>query len=92
MEELCRRRLPRWLLEAGNASYAIYLVHLFVVGVVWVAVLRLGGRGYPALAALISASLLACLVAGEVVHRLVELPLMRLFRRRNVPGVSVLPA
>ena len=92
LEDVYGRRLPKWLLEVGNASYAIYLVHLFVVGAVWVVLLRLRQSGYLALVEMIVVSLVLSSVVGEVVHRLIELPLIRLFRHKRVPGVNTLPA
>ena len=92
LEDAVGRRLPRWLLEAGNASYAVYLVHLPVIALLWPRLARHGGTGGRLAAEMIVLSLVLCLGAGEAVHRLVELPLMRLLRGRRVRGVSVLPA
>ncbi len=92
LEESLGRKLPKFLLEIGNASYSIYLVHLFVVSIVWVAFRRFGLTGAPALAGMIVVSLGLNIVAGEIVHRCVELPLMNLLRGKRARGVSVLPA
>ena len=92
LEDAVGRRLPRWLLEAGNASYAVYLVHPPVVAALWPLLARHGGTGRRLAAEMIVLSLVLCLGAGEAVHRLIELPLMRLLRGRRVRGVSVLPA
>jgi exopolysaccharide production protein ExoZ len=85
-------KLPKWLLEAGNASYAIYLTHTFVLPAVGVALVKLHHRGVIVLVATILASLICSLLAGEVVHRIIEVPLMNFFAGRRVPGVTVLPA
>ncbi len=84
--------LPRWLLELGNASYAIYLVHLFVVSVCWLALLRLHQTGTVALVEMIVLGVAGSAAAGVVVHRLIELPLMQRMRGKRVRGVDVLPA
>lgn len=91
LEDRLGRSLPKSLLEIGNASYSIYLVHLFVISIVWVAVRRLGLANAPALAAMVVVSLVLSTLAGEIVHRCVELPLMKLLRGKRVRGVSVLP-
>ena len=86
------RRLPRALLELGNASYSIYLVHPFIISPLWVVLVHFGRSGTEALAEMIILSLLACALAGEIVHRLLERPLMNLLRGKRVSGVSTLPA
>ena len=86
------RRLPRWLLEAGNASYAIYLVHLPVLAVLWPIMRRLGRTGDSALVEVTVYALGLSLLAGEAVHRWIELPLLRWTRiTRALPGVNTLP-
>ena len=91
LETRIGRRIPKLLLEAGNASYSTYLVHGFVLPVLWVVLVRGHQTGTTALAELIALSLVLCLVAGEIVHRWIELPLLHLMRGKRVPGVSVLP-
>ena len=59
-------RVPRWVLAVGDASYAIYLVHPFVVG-------ALAGRGVWGAVAAVGASV----VAGVWVHMGVDKPLQR---------------
>ena len=91
-EDAFGKKLPRWLLELGNASYAIYLVHLLVVSVCWLVLLRLHQSGTVALVEMITLALAGSAAAGEIVHRLIELPVMRLLRGKRVRGVDVLPA
>ena len=73
-------RVPRALLLAGNASYAIYLTHVKTISLIgraapWVTQLR------PSVAfAVLSA---AGVGAGIGVHLLVEAPLQRWLRRRG---------
>lgn len=83
LEDFLGPNAPRWMLELGNASYSIYLVHLFVVPFGWVAAQRLGMTGVPALVGIVLASLLASAVAGEAVHLLLELPLTNFLRGRR---------
>jgi exopolysaccharide production protein ExoZ len=75
------RKVPRPLLASGDASYAIYLFHMFAIG----AVTALGHRLpvallYPmmGLAALLAVAL------GMAIYRFVERPLNRRLRRRAV--------
>lgn len=75
-------RLP-WLLALGDASYSLYLSHVFAFGVSREAWTRLGlahgGRGAACLFVLWS---LGCVVAGAALtYRVLEQPLARLFRR-----------
>ncbi len=92
LEDFVGRRLPQWLLEAGNASYALYLVHRLMLSIAWATLLWLGQRGSALLLGeMIVGSVGLSLVAAEVIHRLIELPLMKFFKREQVRGVSVLP-
>ncbi|WP_298963006.1 acyltransferase [uncultured Methylobacterium sp.] len=73
-------RLVRAASHLGDASYALYLVHPFVVRAVGVA-----GAVGPGLPLLVAAMIgLSCAVALAV-HRLVERPLDRALRRRLDP-------
>ena len=86
------RRWPRWLLELGNASYAIYLVHTFLVSIIWTVLLRMHLQGPSTLGLMVGAALVLSMAAGEVVHRLIELPVVGRLRGKRVRGVSTLPA
>lgn len=92
LEGVLGKRWPRWLLELGNASYAIYISHPFVVSVVWIVLLRLGLRGPSSLWLMVGAALVLISLTGELVHRGIELPILRLLRGKRVRGVSTLPA
>ncbi len=84
-------RSPRWALEMGDASYSIYLVHTLTLPAVGVLLLRWphGWRGEVDAALFVAVVLSA--MSGEVVYRLVELPMMRWFtgRRRTAVPVNV---
>ncbi|MEA2743504.1 MAG: exopolysaccharide production protein ExoZ [Acetobacteraceae bacterium] len=84
-----RRGLPQWLLAAGNASYATYLTHGFVVPVVFV-LCRIIPVDWAGLAATIILSLGFSAIAGQITHVVVEQPL--LLRLRAKRPVSTLPA
>jgi peptidoglycan/LPS O-acetylase OafA/YrhL len=85
-----RRGLPRWLLGAGNASYATYLTHGFVVPAVFMLCARSIGFDPAGLAATIILSLFVSAAVGQVTHYAVEQPL--LLRLRAGRPVSTLPA
>ena len=70
------RLLPRlsWMLLLGDASYAIYLTHRFVLPT-----LIAEARPLPTLAA-VAVIMTGCAIVGIIVHRLVEKPIARLSR------------
>jgi peptidoglycan/LPS O-acetylase OafA/YrhL len=68
----------RWIQYLGSRSYSLYLVHLTVLVLVMRVVFKVLGPGpLAAILALVLAAG-ACLAAGEVLHRAVERPAMRL--------------
>ena len=87
LEDQIGKRLPNWLLEAGNASYSTYLVHEFVLPVVWVVLAHLHQKGPLLLTELVLLAIAASFISGEVVHRLIELPLTKWFRVTRVRRV-----
>ncbi len=93
-EDQVGKRLPKWLLEMGNASYSTYLAHTFVLNAVGVVVAhRLHSRGVTTFVGMGVCALGLSLAAGEGLHRLVELPLLKVLKGRGVRGVSsTLPA
>jgi len=70
-----------WLMKLGDASYAIYLLHVFLIAVV--------GKVSRALAPSLNADLLAvamtisALLAGLALHQWVERPMARLWKRQR---------
>jgi exopolysaccharide production protein ExoZ len=77
-----RQVVPRWLSYAGDASYSMYLFHMFGVALVTVAFRKLApGLLYPGMAA----ATLAGVVAGLVVYRVLEAPMNRWLRRVTDP-------
>jgi exopolysaccharide production protein ExoZ len=85
-----RRLMPRWLLAAGNASYATYLTHGFVVPAVYLVVGHLTGNDTIGLAAMIVLCLLLSGLGGQITHAVIEQPLLLRFRTRR--PVATLPA
>lgn len=70
----------RWLLRMGNASYSIYLSHLFVVTLAARLWGRLGtNQSLMGHACFITVTLVACVGAGIVCFYLVERPLLQLY-------------
>jgi hypothetical protein len=70
-----------FVISLGDASYSIYLTHVFTLGItrsVWSSV-RIGGSGHAALYAIIS--MVAVAVAAVLTYRWVEEPLLRLSKR-----------
>lgn len=91
MERRWGARSPHWALEAGDASYSIYLTHTLTLPLVGVLLLRWphGWHGEIALALTVAIALSA--LSGEIVFRVVERPIMRWFtgRRRSAVPVNV---
>jgi peptidoglycan/LPS O-acetylase OafA/YrhL len=83
LESVGKLRVPRLVVALGDASYSLYLTHLFVLSIcgrVWTA---LGQTGSIAgnIGFLLS-SFAACCIVALITHRLVERPLLRLAQRR----------
>jgi peptidoglycan/LPS O-acetylase OafA/YrhL len=70
-------------LAAGDASYATYLTHGFVVPAVVVVVFRVGVSGSASLMAVVIGSLAVSAAVGWVAHVFLERPILALFRRRS---------
>jgi len=79
-------RLPGWLLEAGDASYALYISHTFILPYMINAMGRMHMTGGMALATAIVAGLAISFPAAVLVHRYVELPLMNMFKKKRKAG------
>jgi peptidoglycan/LPS O-acetylase OafA/YrhL len=93
LEDAIGHRLPRWVLEAGDASYALYLTHNFLLPHLGDALNALHLHGKPALAAAIVLGLAITFPVAVLVHRFIEKPLMNLFKKRRAAGAGkiVLP-
>jgi peptidoglycan/LPS O-acetylase OafA/YrhL len=82
-------RLPKWLLEAGDASYALYLSHTFLLPCLDNAMKILHITGTPALVAAIVLGLGVSFPVAVLIHRYVEKPLMNSFKKRRVEGGKI---
>jgi peptidoglycan/LPS O-acetylase OafA/YrhL len=91
LESILAAKLPKWAFAAGNASYAVYLGQTFVLPVVCIIVSRMPIGRIPALALIIVMGMSFSLLAGDLIHRWFELPVLRRLKRVTVPGVSTLP-
>lgn len=85
-------RSPRWMLEMGDASYSIYLVHTFALPLVGVLINRMHSVAAGGVGEAMVVSILLSALAGEGVYRAVERPLVAWFkgrRRTAVPAASL---
>jgi exopolysaccharide production protein ExoZ len=81
LELLIAPALPRWLLALGDASYSIYLSHGFVLPALMLLIGRFVSPGLWAEAVTIILSLVVSSIAGWVVYRVVEDPMLWVMRR-----------
>ena len=83
LESSIGRFVPGWLLEIGDASYAIYLFHGFVLSALGILIGRAGfGRDSSIELAIVFGVALSVLV-GIGVYRVIEVPLRSYFRPRR---------
>jgi exopolysaccharide production protein ExoZ len=80
---------PRWLLDAGDASYSIYLTHGFIVPVVYILAVATGPTTLVLPVTLV-AGLLGSAVIGRLSFAWLERPMLRLLRRRSAAPVAAL--
>jgi peptidoglycan/LPS O-acetylase OafA/YrhL len=90
LEPWFRRALPRWLLMLGDASYAIYLIHAFVLAALGAVLQRLNLPLTGSFAIAVILGRLLSAAAGVVCRLMVEMPLVAAFRR--VPRAQVISA
>ncbi len=89
MERTLGQKVPRWILEIGDASYAIYLFHGFVLPLVGVVLMR-AGLGKPASVGLaVAAGLVGSTLVGGVIHRTIEVPIAGYFLQRRKRVITV---
>jgi len=67
----------------GNASYALYLIHLTVIPLAIRALARFGFLAAMPAAVTVSALMVLCLGAAIALHKAVEVPLATFLHRRT---------
>jgi peptidoglycan/LPS O-acetylase OafA/YrhL len=78
-------RVPKWLLEIGDASYSLYLIHGFVLPVVLMLFAHFDG---PLLLPLVLFfSVIASTLTAELVYRLIERPITQALKGRRRPAI-----
>jgi exopolysaccharide production protein ExoZ len=89
LEKRWGAKTPRWLLEVGDASYSIYLVHGFALPVIGVFLSRFGSQWRGVVPVSLAAAVILSTIAGMVVYRLVERPIANWFKGRRRTAVPV---
>lgn len=86
-----RIRVPKWVVEIGDASYAIYITHGFVLPVVGLILAHLRiGQEFITLA-VVTSGIMGSTILGIVVHRFVDQPMLDYFhKRRTTDGHAAL--
>ncbi len=72
---------PRWLRAQGDASYALYLWHVLVLGALGLALHRIHLHGTPARIAIVFGGYALAIAFSFAAYRWIERPLLRLARR-----------
>jgi peptidoglycan/LPS O-acetylase OafA/YrhL len=81
------RRIPGWLLEIGDASYAIYICHAFVLPPVGLLVQRMKVSNGLEISLLVILGIIVATACGVALNLFVERPIMRYLRgRRPLPA------
>lgn len=85
--------LPGTLVLLGNASYAIYLVHLPVMNFFAIIVARTGSQHFVAPLVMFGLLSVVAVLAGTVFHLVIERPLLARFAgsRRRAPALRLNP-
>lgn len=84
LEAKGKLRTPRWLAFLGDASYAIYLVHITAMAVIARVLQMASLDGLPSLV-LGGCLFLGAVAAGAAAHVLLEKPLTEVIRRQTRP-------
>lgn len=86
MSETILRRMPRFISLLGDASYAIYLIHIPVL----IVLDKLAGAGLvsPPGSVLFLNGLLGSIAAGIVLHKVFEVPMNRVLRSARMPWIK----
>ncbi len=79
---------PRWLRAQGDASYALYLWHVPVIGAIGLALHRAHVHGTPARVAIVLGGYALAIAFSFVAYRWIERPLLALGRRYFASAAS----
>lgn len=74
---------PRWLVFLGNASYAIYLVHLPVMNIAAVPLRKAGVQDMLPPLVMLALITVIVTIAGSLAHVYLEKPLIAFFKNRS---------
>lgn len=80
-----------WAVLLGDSSYALYLSHIFTLGVIRKFVAPILGEGQMAAYLFVAISLIVCTIVGIYIHKYVDNWLLRLERFRFVSGNTPQP-
>jgi peptidoglycan/LPS O-acetylase OafA/YrhL len=72
---------PRWLRAQGDASYALYLWHVPVIGAIGLALHGIHLHGTPARLAIVAGGYALAVAASFAAYHAIERPMLRLARR-----------
>lgn len=87
MEARWGHKAPRWTLELGDASYSIYLVHTFVLPALGLWMAEWPHHWPFEISVSLGAAVTLSALSGELVYRVVELPMLRWFKGRRRTAV-----
>lgn len=80
-------KVPGWISEIGDSSYAIYIFHGFILPIVGMAMAHIHWRFVELLTVVLCISMST--IMGIVIHKIVELPMYSYFRRENGKALFV---
>jgi exopolysaccharide production protein ExoZ len=89
LEERFGRRIPRWLLDIGDASFAIYICHGFVLPLSGFLARRMRVGGAAEVFFVVFLGLVVATTFGVAINRVVERPIMRYLRGRRLLPANV---
>ena len=89
IEKSFGHKAPRWMLELGDASYSIYLVHGFALPLAGTLLTRFGDSWTGVIPVSMVCMVVLSTGCGQLVYRLVELPITRALKGRRETAVPV---
>jgi len=92
LEGVLGKCIPKWMIKQGDASYALYLFHPFLVPLVGVALakLHLKGAFVPSLG--VALCLVLSPIMAVIIHTMLGRPLTDFLRKRSKSAPVALPA